>query len=255
MNGSCLYVGEVRHRRLRPELAFRYGVYFLFLDLDELEQVAARSRLFSHRSVNGRAPLCLVDADHGPRDGSPLRPWIDRLLAREGIDLTGGRVFLLTFPRVLGFRFYPVSVWYCVGADGGARAILAEVQNTFHQHHNYLLHRGGDALTWGGELSVDKVFHVSPFIGMNGRYTFHFGRPDERLSVDLLDTVDGSPLLMAGLRLRREDRTDAALARCVGRYGPMSARAWTLIRWQALRLLKRRVPYLRRPGLPPQETT
>ena len=112
---SRLYTGWVAHERVRPARnAFRYPAYYLALDLGELGQLdSALSRL----SYNRSGLISFWDADHGPRDGTPLRPWIDALLAQAGIDLAGGHVTLLTFPRVLGARFYPVSFWYCFAAD------------------------------------------------------------------------------------------------------------------------------------------
>ncbi len=250
---ASLYVGVTAHERLLPvSNIFRYGVYFLYADIDGLDEAADGLRFFSHNALNLAA---LWDEDHGSRDGSPLRPWIDALLARADLDLEGGKVMLLAFPRILGFRFYPASFWYCFHADGTLRAILAEVNNTFHQHHNYLLHRHGQTLSWGEELKAVKSFYVSPFIGMEARYGFRFSDPQERLSLSILDTVDGEPLLRAALRLERKPLTDAALMAAVLRYGPMSARAWLLIRWQAVRLLRKGLKYHRPAPLPREETS
>lgn len=231
---------------------FRYGLYFLYLDVDAIAETAAGVRLLAH---NGPGLISFHDRDHGPRDGSGLRPWIDALLAEAGIDLEGGQVMLLSFPRVLGGRFFPVSFWYCFHADGSLRAVLAEVNNTFGEHHNYLLHTGGSPIPWGETLHATKVFHVSPFIAMDARYEFTFTEPDERLGVRLLDIVEGEPLLAAGFSLERRDLRALSLLATVLRYGPMSARAWLFIRLQALRLLSRGVKYRRRPPLPPTETT
>jgi len=250
---AWLYTGVTAHRRRGPvENAFRYGIYFLYADLEAFADISDRLRLFSHNATN---LVSLWDRDHGPRDGSPLRPWIDALLARVDVELEGGAVRLLTFPRVLGTRFYPASFWYCLHQDGTLRAVLAEVSNTFHQHHNYLLHHHGEPLRWGATETATKVFYVSPFIGMDGRYDFTFSEPDERLSISILDTVDGAPLLTAGLALQRRPLTDAALLAAVLRYGPMSARAWVLIRRQAVGLIRKGLKYSRPGPLPEQETS
>ena len=250
---AWLYTGVTAHRRRGPvENAFTYSVYFLYADLEAFADISDRLRLFSHNATN---LVSLWDRDHGPRDGSPLRPWIDALLARVDVELEGGAVRLLTFPRVLGTRFYPASFWYCLHQDGTLRAVLAEVGNTFHQHHNYLLHHHGEPLRWGATETATKVFYVSPFIGMDGRYDFTFSEPDERLSISILDTVDGAPLLTAGLALQRRPLTDAALLAAVLRYGPMSARAWVLIRRQAVGLIRKGLKYSRPGPLPEQETS
>lgn len=248
-----LYVGTVGHARLRPRRnAFRYGIYFVYTNIDSLDSIQRSTRLFSR---GGSRLFSLHDVDHGPRDGSPLRPWIEAVLAGAGIETEGGPVMLLAFPRVLGGRFFPVSFWYCYHADGTIRAILAEVNNTFKEHHNYLLHDGGAPLRWGHPLHATKVFYVSPFIAMDARYEFGFSEPDERLSVSLLDVVEGELLLTTRLALERRPLNDTEILGAFLRYGPVSSRAWLFIRWQAIRLVARGIRYVRRPSPPLEETT
>jgi uncharacterized protein len=250
---SRLYTGFVAHARTQPKVnTFRYNAYFLYVDLAELDELDASLAKFSH---NGRALVRFRDADHGPRDGSPLRPWIDSLLAGRGIDLEGGRVCVLCFPRVLGFGFYPVSFWYCFHADGTPRAVLAEVHNTFGGHHNYLLHNSGAPFEWDSRPTAVKVFSVSPFIGMDARYEFAFSEPGDDVSVTLRDFVAGPLLLTANLQLKAQPLTDETLARVVRRYGPMSARAWVLIHLQALRIVSKGIRYIPPSPDPQEETT
>ncbi len=251
---SRLYVGRVMHQRTRPvRNAFRYGIYYLFADLDELEQLDASLRLFGHN--RGRL-VSLWDVDHGPRDGSALRPWIDGLLREVGIDLAGGKVYLLTFPRVLGFTFWPVSFWYCYSADGTPVAVLAEVQNTFRDHHNYLLHNHGKPFDWNVRPGATKVFYVSPFIQIeNARYEFHFTEPGDTLAASIYDYVEGPLLLTAAISVEARELTDRALLGRVLRLGPMSARAMVLIHYQAVRLWRKRVPFFAHVPPPDQETS
>jgi uncharacterized protein len=254
---SALYTGRVMHERTRPvRNTFEYGVYFLYVDLADLERLALRLRLFSN---DGPGLLSLKDADHGPRDGTPLRPWIDSLLASAGIDLDGGQVMLLAFPRVFGFRFFPASFWYCFHRDGSIRAVLTEVNNTFRQHHNYLIHENGRPLVWGKTYAARKVFHVSPFIQMDATYRFRFGEPGEELTTLILDNVhdgtDVEPLLIAGIKVRSRALSDANLLKALLRYGPMSARAMVLIHYQALRLFLKGAKYIPPGPLPPEETS
>ena len=200
--------------------------------------------------------MSLWDADHGPRDGTALRPWIDAVLAEAGIDVTGGRVCLLTFPRVMGTRFYPVSFWYCFSADGQPRAVLAEVQNTYRDHHNYLLHNNGDVFDWHSAPHHTKAFFVSPFVRLDDvGYEFHVSEPSEMLAVTLTDHVDGARLLTASLALTAESLTDEAITRAFRRMGPMSARALVLIHWQAVRLILKGVPFFPHTPPPAQETS
>jgi DUF1365 family protein len=251
---SRLYSGWVTHRRTAlAENRFRYPVYYLALDLDELPGVDSALRLFSHNRPN---LVSFWDSDHGPRDGSPLRPWIDGLVERAGIDLSGGRVILLTFPRVLGFRFYPVSFWYCFSADGIARAVLAEVQNTYRDHHNYLLHAHGAPFDWGSRPTAVKAFYVSPFIPRDDAcYEFAFSPPDTRLAVTIRDFVGDTLTLTASIDLTARELTDRALLGTVLSHGPGSAVALLRIHWQALKLIAKRVPLYRHTSPPTEETS
>ena len=177
---SALYFGKVMHKRLRPFVhAFSYRVFSLYLDLDEAETLSRRLRLFSHNRWN---LFSFQDRDHGPRNGSPLRPWIDRHLSAAGIDLEGGAVRLLCFPRVLGYVFNPLSIWFCHHVDGSLRAVLYEVRNTFGEKHGYLIplapgHKSGGAVI----QDAAKAFYVSPFIAMEQRYDFRLAEPGEKL--------------------------------------------------------------------------
>ena len=233
---SRIYSGTVMHERFgRIRNRFSYGIYFLLIDMDEVEELADRYSTFAH---NGRGKISLWDQDHGPRDGSPLKPWIIETAAQAGVDLEGGRVMLLTFPRVAGFKFFPVSFWYCYSSDGTLRVILAEVQNTYRDRHNYLIHADGQPLNLEDSFPHNKVFFVSPFIPIDGvGYTFRFTEPSETLRASITDRQDSKPVLVASIDLASEELTDASIHSVVKRLGAMSLRAQVLIYWQAVRLL------------------
>lgn len=251
---SRLYTGTVSHTRFSPKRnAFTYPVYLCYLDLAELDTLDAGLKRFAH---NARALVSFHDCDHGPRDGSPLRPWIDDLLGRAGIDLEGGQVAILAIPRVFGTRFYPVSFWYCFHADGTPRAVLAEVQNTFRDHHNYLLHNGGRPFEWSARPEASKAFYVSPFMQLEDvTHRFAFSPPAEKTSVVINDLIGGERVLSASLSLHASEMTDKALLGTVLRMGPMSARALVLIHWQALRIALKGIPFFLHTPPPEEETT
>lgn len=250
---SRIFEGQVAHERSRPARnRFRYRVYMLYLDLAELGELDRSAKRFRY---NRPGWISFYDRDHGPRNGSPLRPWIDDVLARVGIDLGGGPVRILSFPRSAGFRFFPASFWYCFSTDGVLRAVLAEVHNTFGGQHNYLLHRGGEPVSFSEDLFAYKVFHVSPFIPLGGKYRFRFTAPGDALSVSIHEDVEGSPLLVAGVSGRALPIDDTTLKLLTWRYGPMPLRAWLLIHFQAIRLALKRVPLYNDPGMPEEETT
>lgn len=232
---SALYSGEVMHRRLdRLSYRFIYKVFSLLVDLDELPELPRRLRLFSHNRFN---LFSLHDRDHGGRDGAPLRPWLERLLRGRGVELEGGSILLLCFPRVLGYVFNPLSVWYCHHRDGSLRAVVCEVRNTFSEMHHYILAPpGGGSMDWRGEYRARKVFHVSPFIASEAEYRFRFREPGEHLSVRITERIAEMDMFKASIGAMRSPLTDARLMREFIRLPLMPLKVMAAIHWQALKL-------------------
>jgi len=219
------------HRRVRPAVhAFVYPVFYVQLPLRNL--AAARCALFS---IDRRNLLSFHIRDHGPRDGSPLLPWIEGLLAEHGLP-HDGEIVLQTFPRVLGFVFNPVSFWYCHDRGGRLIAILAEVNNTFGGTHSYLLHRGGAALADGAELRADKQFHVSPFNEVEGGYRFRFAL-EHAVQVCRIDYDDAQgELLLTAISGRPQAWSAMALLKAFARMPFLTLGVVARIHWQALKL-------------------
>lgn len=248
---SRLYFGQVMHKRLRPfGHRFDYRVFSLLLDLDELPELSRRLPLFSHNRWN---LFSFHDRDHGARDGGLLRPWIEAELAARGIDLEGGRIELLCFPRVLGYVFNPLTVWFCRHRDGSLLAILYEVRNTFGDKHGYLIPLDPSRVA-GAPIrqACDKRFYVSPFIGMASHYRFHLREPDERLSVLIRQSVPEGELLLATWTGQRRALTTASLAEAFFRFPLMTFKIVAAIHWQALMLWRKGARFHRRP-VPPQD--
>lgn len=259
-NPIQLCFGSVRHERLRPRSnRFTYGVYFLRLPLRAIETGtvdAARveTRLFSRNRFN---LLSFHDRDHGDGQQAPLS-WIEALLKAEGITDADGEIWLQAFPRVLGFVFNPVSFWFCHRSDGALRAILCEVRNTFGEKHCYLLDADG-SMPYGGELTAKKIFHVSPFCAIEGRYRFRFMRTDSAVSGKPERTVaridhddDRGPLLLTSIEGTAQPLTDRRALQALLGYPFMTFGVVVRIHWQALRLWIKRVPFFRKPA-PPNE--
>ncbi|GAB4349325.1 MAG: DUF1365 domain-containing protein [Gammaproteobacteria bacterium] len=253
MAPAWLYRGEVMHQRLYPvRYRFTYPVFSVLLDIDRLDAVDRLSPLFS---VNRANLLSFHEADHGPRDGSPLRAWAEHTLARAGVDLADGRIRLHAFPRLLGYVFNPLSVWYCEHADGTLRAVICQVHNTFGEQHCYLLHDGGRALDWPLEQQRSKVFHVSPFIGMQARYRFRLFAPGRRLRILIREYEAQGLMLYAAQTGSRQPFTTRHLAGALARTPLMTFKVMAAIHWQALKIWLRGGRFYPKPDTPPQELT
>ena len=241
--------GEVRHLRLRPARnAFRYATYFLMLPMRALHQHG--SGALAH---NRRGALSFFDKDHGDGSSNALT-WLDALLQREGVQDATGEAWLHTYPRVLGYTFKPVSFWYCHTPAGQLRAIVVEVNNTFGERHCYLL----DTPRYGQELTASKVFHVSPFCTLEGGYRFRFlntfaphgdGIPQKTVARVDYDDASGA-LLETSVGGTLEPVTTASVRKALWGYPAMTLGVMARIHWQAFRLWRKRVPFIRKPRPP-----
>lgn len=241
---AAVYEGIVTHQRMRPRRhRFSYRVFWVLLDIDRLADTASSTRLFSHNRPN---LFSFRDRDHGPRDGTPLRPWIDGVLADAGLE-TGGRVRILCFPRMFGFVFDPLSLWFCEDPSGDLSAILYEVHNTFGESHSYLLHVNAPETI---EHRWDKRFYVSPFIDMEATYEFTLREPAERLSVAVRQADTDGHLFSASMTGRRVPFSTATLARLFFTHPLMTLKVVAGIHWEALRLWRKGAPYRSRPEAP-----
>jgi uncharacterized protein len=232
---AALYFGEVMHARLKPiGHRFSYRLMSLLIDLDRLEEADRLSSLFG---VNRAALYSFHEADHGERDGSPLRRYAQRRAAEHGVDLAGGRVLLLCYPRLFGYAFNPLSVYFCYRADGELALMIYEVRNTFGEIHPYVLAvKPGEISAAGIRQEQDKLFYVSPFIGMAMRYHFRVSPPGERIKLRILETDCEGPLLAATFNGRRRALTSAALLRSFFALPVVSLKIVAAIHWEALRL-------------------
>ncbi len=237
IEAPALFVGGITHRRLiHPTYEFRYRYVAFLLDIDGLEALDRKCRLFTY---NRRGPISLLDRDYGPRDGTPLRPWIDSILRERGLHQADGRVLLLTVPRVLNSAFNPLSVWLCLDRQDRPRAALAEVHNTFGEVYGYLLHQDGEPLSFPIRSRAAKVFHVSPFLPRDGEYRFRISQPGAQLGISIGYFGDEGHRLTAVQQGTRRPLTDAQLWRLLGRLPPPGLRAFGAIHWQALKIYLR----------------
>lgn len=203
-----LYLGVVTHVRTRPRRhVLRYRVFQVLLDIDQLPDLDRRLRLLN---INRPGLMSFNERDHGERTGAPLRDFVDQVLAEVGRSPSAGQILVQCMPRVLGYVFNPLTLYYCHDADGALSDVVLQVHNTFGGRHAYVLPVDGEGAARGG---CAKAFHVSPLLPMDLDYRFHLGAPSGhvRSVVQALDP-SGRLVLHADFTGRRQDLTDANLA-------------------------------------------
>jgi uncharacterized protein len=244
---AALYLGEVMHARLKPiGHRFSYRVMSLLIDLDRLDEADRQSALFG---VNRAALYSFREADHGRRDGSSLRDYAQHCAAGHGIDLTGGRVLLLCYPRLLGYTFNPLSVYFCYRADGELALLIYEVRNTFGDIHPYALPvKPGELSEAGIRQSQEKLFFVSPFIEMAMRYHFRVSEPAGNVRLRILETDRDGPLLAATFNGRRRALNAVQLLRAFFALPLVTLKIMVAIHWEAFRLWLKGARLVPRPG-------
>ena len=222
------------------------------LDLDELDELDSRLRLFSR---NRWSLFAFHDRDHLPADGpagTSLRAMVEGHLSAARIAPDGGAIALLSLPRILGYAFNPLSVYFCHRRDGTLAAILYEVRNTFRQRHTYVIPVDPAAADGPVRQSCDKVFYVSPFLDMDMRYAFRIDPPGERIAVAVDGLRAGERIITASFAGARRELTDATLLRSFLAHPLLSFAVVGGIHWEALKLWLKGAGLRARP-LPPQE--
>ena len=258
---SALYVGTVMHQRLRPvRHRLRYRMFSLLVELDELPSLARRLRLFSLNRFN---LFSLHERDYGdgasgPADGRGLRDYVERRLREAGLP-AGGAIRLLTMPRILGYAFNPLSVYFCDDVEGALQALIYEVNNTYGERHTYLI--AVDAAAGRGDRIVqgcDKEFRVSPFLPGDLRYVFRIEPPRSgraALSIGVVARDGAGVLVNARFDAERRVLDDAALARVFLSHPLLTLKVVLAIHWEALRLLMKGIRLQPKPAAPARPLT
>lgn len=245
-----LWFGTTTHVRETPfRRAFKHRIAMLEVDIDRLREADELSKLFSIGRGNA---IAFNEADVGARNASvPLRAWAEGRYAEAGIDLEGGRIRLITFPRVLGYGFAPISLWLGYGPAGDMRGVIYEVHNTFGETHSYVsAHIEADVRD-----RATKEFHVSPFFDVSGEYRFTLRSSDTAMALVVENIGAGGRQHTASLSVQPHALTTGAILQWLIRIPISGVGVMVAIHWQALHLWLKGAGYRDKPEQREKRTT
>ncbi len=238
MRPACLYVGHTTHSRLSPRPhSFTYGVFQILIDIDRIDEAVSGLRCFA----KGRFGIfSFAERDHGDRTDTRLRSWVEEKLRQTGITASAHTIRLLCFPRVLGFVFNPLSIFFVHAADGRLEAVIYEVNNTVGQSHAYVTPATGAAKE---RQAARKRFYVSPFYKVEGGYRFKLAVPAETFHLVINKQVEGVIDFTASQTAERRELTDAALLKLFFAMPFMTLGVVAAIHLEAVKLLLKGAPF------------
>ena len=241
IDNSCLYVGSVIHKRFKPkEHYFKYKTFSLYLDLDDIEKVHENISFFSYNKFN---LISFYDKDHGDRDGSSLKLWVKKKLDEAGIKKEIKSVNLLCYPRIFGYVFNPLSIFFVFDKHSSLIAIMYEVKNTFGEQHTYIFKTKDNNLI---KSHCDKKFHVSPFMDLNSTYNFKILKPGKKLSIIIDQRDKEGKLLFAsqdGVKIKLNGKN---LLISYLKHPLMTFKIISAIHFEALRLWLKRIKFIKK---------
>tara|TARA_Y100001936_G_scaffold53790_1_gene52330 strand:+ start:1309 stop:2073 length:765 start_codon:yes stop_codon:yes gene_type:complete len=239
---SSIYNGSVIHKRFKPKKHFfKYKVFSLLIDLSELNELNDNLKFFSLNKFN---LISFYEKDHGHRDGSSLLKWVKNNLTRNNISTDNIKVKLLCYPRILGYVFNPLSIFFIYDRNENLISILYEVKNTFGEQHTYVFKlEGKNKLI---QNSCSKKFHVSPFIEMDCDYFFKILNPGDTLSV-IIDQYDQEgKILFASQDGKRSDLTSKNLMNSYLRHPLMTFKIISAIHFEAFKLWVKGIKFVKK---------
>ena len=246
--GGAIYRGEVVHQRLRPvQHKLRYRVFSLLLDVDRLEEITRHLRFFS---LDGFNLFSVSQKQHGHRDGTTLSEFAWEQVRKCGVANHVTQIKVLCYPRILGFAFNPLTVYFCLDDNESPVLMIYEVRNTFGEDLTYIL-QAGDPTNGAYAHAINKEFYVSPFNNVDGDYSFHVTPPDASLTVGVALRTEDQPLLRTHFRGHRSRLTDSALLKMFFAYPLMTIKVVAGIHWEALKLWRKGLRLKDRPAPPP----
>ena len=238
---SSIYNGTVIHKRFKPKIHFfKYQVFSLLIDLSELKILDQKISFFSYNSFN---LISFFDKDHGDRNGSSLIEWVKKNLEENKIISENIKIKLLCYPRIFGYVFNPLSVFYVYDKNEELISILYEVKNTFGEQHTYIFKVENNNLL---QHNCEKKFHVSPFIEMDCNYFFRILKPTEKISVIIDQYQSNEKILYASQDGIRRDFTSSELIRSYLKHPLMTFKIIIAIHFEAFKLWTKGIRYIKK---------
>ena len=229
---SCIYNGHVIHKRFKPkEHFFKYKVFSLLIDLSEVHEIEKKISFFSYNKFN---LISFFDKDHGVRDGSSLAEWVKNNLKKTGVESERIKIKLLCYPRILGYVFNPLSIFFVYNSNSSLIAILYEVKNTFGEQHTYVFKTNPNKKNI--KNNCEKKFHVSPFMNLSSKYYFKILDPQNKLSVVIDQRDNEGKLLYASQDGVRSELSAKNLILSYIKHPLMTFKIISAIHFEALRL-------------------
>jgi hypothetical protein len=236
---------KVFHKRILPKInQFNYNIFYLGFDLDKIDQIKSK-----FLSVNKLNLFSFYFSDHANRNGDDLKEWIYQILAKKNLDNLVKKIYLMTQPSILGYVFNPVSFWFCFDDKNQLIAVLAEVSNTFSEHHNYLIFNQDFASIKSDQtFETNKEFHVSPFFKVEGKYKFRFLFDEKKIAVNIdYSSNNGEKLLLTSVVCERKKLTDKILLINFFKIPLMTFKVIFLIHLEALKIVSKGIKYIKKP--------
>ena len=238
---SSIYNGTVIHKRFKPKIHFfKYKVFSLLLDLSDLNRLDKDISFFSYNTFN---LISFFDKDHGERDGSSLFEWVKKNLLENNINSENIKIKLLCYPRIFGYVFNPLSVFFVYDNQENLISILYEVKNTFGEQHTYIFKVENNNLL---QHNCSKKFHVSPFIEMNCNYFFKILKPAEKISVIIDQYQLDDKILFASQDGRRVDFNSKELLKSYIKHPLMTFKIISAIHFEAFKLWAKGIRFVKK---------
>ena len=242
IKNSFIYSGNVVHKRFKPKVHyFKYKVFSLLIDLSEIESMEKNLKIFSFNKFN---IISFYNKDHGERDGSSIKDWVINNLKKNNIDTNDIKIKLLCYPRIFGYVFNPLSVFYIYDKNLNLISILYEVKNTFGEQHTYIFKTGirHNLL----QHMCKKKFHVSPFIEMNCIYFFRLLKPGNKISIIIDQNDEDGKILYASQDGIKSELTNVNLIKSYLKHPLMTFKIILAIHFEAFRIWTKGIKFIKK---------